>query len=181
MYQRGLVPLDVPVPPMLADAVGYDGQARYISMYWEMAGDEVYWDDGRMGSTGHWDGYLAYVQYPSVSRALRPYHLGGSDAEAQHALVLDRETLSLYVGSREDVQSSLEDQWPNPPAMAGEVTAESMPVVLDVLESETWTEVTRRVDPAEIRHQMQAHQRIVAQLRAWLDAQLSPPSHFELG
>lgn len=54
----------VPVPPMLAEAIGYTGQvlghplqARYVGFYWERSGDEANFDDGRASGTGEYTGY----------------------------------------------------------------------------------------------------------------------------
>jgi hypothetical protein len=56
--------LYVPVPPMLAEAIGYTGQvlghpldARWVGFYWERSGDEANYDDGRASGTGEYTGY----------------------------------------------------------------------------------------------------------------------------
>jgi len=33
--------LRIPVPPMLEEALGYDGSARWVAFYWTPAGDEA--------------------------------------------------------------------------------------------------------------------------------------------
>jgi hypothetical protein len=55
----GLTHLAVPVPPMLERAIGYTGEARFVSFYWIPGGDETYYDDGQRAGTGKWQGYLA--------------------------------------------------------------------------------------------------------------------------
>jgi hypothetical protein len=36
-----LTPLNIPIPPMLAKAFGYKGEARYVSFQWTPYGDEA--------------------------------------------------------------------------------------------------------------------------------------------
>src|SRR6266487_352302 len=52
----GLILLHVPVPPMpmLEKAIGYNGDARFVSFYWTPGGDETYYDDGQSAGTGNW-------------------------------------------------------------------------------------------------------------------------------
>src|SRR5919199_6145890 len=86
----GLTKLAVPVPPMLEEAMGYTGEARFVSFYWTPGGDEADYDDGQRAGTGNWQGYLGYVQHPLIYPRLAPYNLGSSDAEGRHALIVDR-------------------------------------------------------------------------------------------
>jgi hypothetical protein len=92
---EGITPLKAPVPPMLATAIGYKGDARFVSFHWTPYGDEAEYSDGRLSATGNWQAFLAYIQHPAVSPHLRDYDLGSSDSEAMHALILDREKLEV--------------------------------------------------------------------------------------
>ena len=47
----GLTPLNIPVPPVLAKALGYKGEARYVSFQWTPYGDEADYSDGRLSGT----------------------------------------------------------------------------------------------------------------------------------
>jgi hypothetical protein len=65
--------LYVPVPPMLAEALGYTGQvfghpldARWVGFYCERRGDEAIYNDGRASGTGEYTGYLAFLDHPKV-------------------------------------------------------------------------------------------------------------------
>jgi hypothetical protein len=93
----GLTPLQTPVPPMLAQAIGYKGNARYVAFHWTPYGDEAEYYDGRISSTGNWQAFLAYIQHPAVSPFLIEYDLGSSDSEAKHALILDREKHEVLI------------------------------------------------------------------------------------
>jgi hypothetical protein len=48
-----LTTLNVPVPPMLARAIGYRGDARFVSFQWTPYGDEADYSDGRGSGTGN--------------------------------------------------------------------------------------------------------------------------------
>jgi hypothetical protein len=63
----GLTPLNIPVPPMLPKALGYMGEARYVSFQWTPYGDEADYSDGRLSGTGNWQAFLAYIRHPVVS------------------------------------------------------------------------------------------------------------------
>ncbi len=109
----GFTVLNVPVPPMLAKAIGYKGKARYVSFQWTPYGDEVEYSDGRLTATGNWQAFLAYIQHPAVYPSLQDYDLGSSESEAKHALLLDLDELALYVGPVKEVKDFLSHQkWP---------------------------------------------------------------------
>jgi hypothetical protein len=106
-----LIPLDAPVPPMLEAAIGYDGDARWVAFYWQPAGDEACWDDGRASLCGaNWPAYLAYTRHPAVWPHLALYDFGSSDEPARHWLVLDRRERRLYAAPRKVAGASLRQQ-----------------------------------------------------------------------
>jgi hypothetical protein len=104
--------LPVPVPPMLEEALGYGGDARYCGFFWTREGDEASWDDGCQSFVGGdpWS-YVAFVRHRSVAPALRGYDLGSSDTQATHWLVLDREARQLYIAEVRVAQQFLCRQW----------------------------------------------------------------------
>jgi hypothetical protein len=55
---NGLTPLKAPVPPMLATAIGYTGNARFVSFQRILYGNEVEYFDGRMSDIGNAQAYL---------------------------------------------------------------------------------------------------------------------------
>jgi hypothetical protein len=176
MDTEGLVQLEVPVPPQLEQAIGYEGNGRFVSFTWTPYGDEAYFDDGRFSGTGDWDGYLTFVQHPAVAPLLAGYQLGDSDREAKHALVLDRQERKLYAAPMREAGSFLDRQWPpipNPEPVT--MTKEEVEhAVLDALNIENWAEVSSVLDTAEITARMQKHQELVAQMKHWLDQQPCP-------
>src|SRR5687768_817452 len=112
-----ITPLNIPVPPMLAKAMGYKGDARFVSFQWTPYGDEADYSDGRLSGTGNWQAFLAYIQHPVVSPFLQEYDLGSSDSEARHALILDRNKHQIMIASVKEARKFLEAQWPPQPTI----------------------------------------------------------------
>lgn len=91
-------------------AFGYDGQARFVAFYWTPAGDEARYDDGQVSGDGNW--YLFSTLRHTHSELSQRYNLGYSDLEAEHWLLLDRETRTLAVPPVAEAQARLREQWP---------------------------------------------------------------------
>ena len=94
---RGLTALHVPVPPLLAKAIGYTGRARYVAFKWTPYGDEAEYFDGLRSATGDWQAFLAYIEHPVISPYLQDYGLGSSDREAKYVLILDQAILEMFI------------------------------------------------------------------------------------
>jgi hypothetical protein len=164
---KGLTLLMVPVPPMLEKVIGYNGEARFVSFYWTPAGDEAYYDDGQRASTGEWQGYLSYIQHPTVHPLLSPYHLGSSDSEAQHALILDRQERKLYAASIKEAGAFLSQQWPKlKPTITQE---EYLQLVTQALKNVQF----REPDMKEIHRRIEEQFALVEALQHWLNQFLS--------
>src|SRR5579859_616032 len=108
----------VPVPPMLAEAIGYTGQvfghsldARWVGFYWERSGDEANYDDGRASGTGEYTGYQAFIDHPKVAVHLRHFDFGSSETLPRHYLLLDRAEHRLYALPVRLAQQFLQLQW----------------------------------------------------------------------
>jgi hypothetical protein len=110
---KGLTLLNAPVPPMLSDAIGYQGDARFVSFQWTPYGDEAEYSDGRRSAIGHWEAFLAYIQHPAVNPLLEAYDLGSNETVATHALILDREQLEIYIAPVREARNFLLEQWPS--------------------------------------------------------------------
>lgn len=72
------VRLPLPLPPMLLDAVGYQGGARYVALrWWGGGGGDVLWSDGSMTATGWWPAWRLLVREHPLGRAIfAAYDLG---------------------------------------------------------------------------------------------------------
>ena len=160
--------IDVPVPPMLEQAVGYHGDARFFAIYWG-AGDEAYFNDGRTSATGHPHGYLCYIRHPAVGPELSRVNMGSSDYEAESWIVIDRRHRRAYVASVLEARRFLREQWNE--------TAAAVPAVLSQEEFAAVFEKLRQdfesrpmPTAAEIMAAMREQQKLEAEMVAWLDA-----------
>src|SRR5262249_33131647 len=147
-----------PVPPMLEAAFGYAGQARYVGFYWESAGDELAYDDGRCGLAGaEWDAWLLFTRHHLVAPVLAAYDLGNSDAPARHWLILDRQTRTLAVAPVQEARTVVRQQWP--PISARSLMAEEWEAIKEELHRRAREQATRppAVFQAEMVARMAAH------------------------
>ena len=163
----GLIHLKAPVPPLLAKALGYKGNARYISFNWTPFGDEVDYSDGRLSATGNWQAYLAYIQHPAVSPFLEGYDLGSSESEAKHALLLDRVQQEIFISSVREIEQFLKWRWPqiSPSRMIQE---EKMARIAIALKRRN----KRDIDIEEIQQRIEEQHVLIETMLRWLDKKL---------
>jgi hypothetical protein len=108
---KHLIPVKAPVPPMLATAMGYPGDARFVSFHWMHQEVEVEYSDGRMNAIASYYTYFLYIQHPAVKPHLKAYDIGfPHQSEATHALILDREKLELYIAPVNEAEAFLTQQ-----------------------------------------------------------------------
>lgn len=163
--QLALTLLAAPVPPMLEEALGYDGTARLVAFYWDPNGDECSWNDGRLSVCGaNWWAWLAYTQHPLICLHLLPYDLGSSEAPASHWLVLDREARQLYVGPW-DVAAAVVSRQPR----ASAPEAGPLPTVAELIAA---LGAEHQPDVREIALAMAQADKLQEELITWLDLQL---------
>ena len=167
--------LPLPMPPRLAEALGYPGDAAWGSCCWQPAGDEVEYDDGRLAGTGEGHAYLRYTRHRAVAAHLAPYELGSSDSPARHRLVLDRRARKLYVATDQEARAHLRAHWsPLEVRPASSWTAEQWAVIDDArLRMAGRGARTQEELSAEVAARMAAQARVEADLAAWLDGQVS--------
>jgi hypothetical protein len=165
---QGLTPLKVPVPPMLSKAIGYKGEARFVSFQWTPYGDEADYSDGRMSATGNWHAFLAYVRHPAVSPFLKEYDLGSSDSEARHALILDRRKFEIMIAPVKEAQAFLSAQWPpQPPIRMSK--EEYLAMLSKALKSVKQPE---DIDIEDIQRRIKEQYALVEDMQRWLDKYL---------
>ncbi|HLG75495.1 MAG TPA: hypothetical protein VKX46_03730 [Ktedonobacteraceae bacterium] len=177
--------LYVPVPPMLAEAIGYTGQvfghrldARWVGFYWERSGDEANFDDGRASGTGEYTGYQAFVDHPRVAVHLRHFDFGSSEMQPRHYLLLDHVENHLYALPVRLAQQFLHNQWQEL-GQASETEAaqqvESFGELAAALNIDTWQEVKLPDDiNAQVMAVMERQGQLVDDLVRWLDGQRRP-------
>jgi hypothetical protein len=107
------------LPRNWEQAFGYDGQARWLAVYWQPVGDEAVCDDGRVAGDGAWWIFSDLVDHALVGpliqvlpRSLGLAALGSSDAEATHCLLLDLQERQVYVSPIDLGLRFVHNQWP---------------------------------------------------------------------
>lgn len=168
-----MIRLCIPVPPasILESAVGYQNHknAHYLALWWEPCGDEVMVSDGIVTFTGHWPGYLAYVQHALVAPALFKYNLGSSEDFATHRLLIDLDTRQASVVLVAECERILSSQWEQQP---GNPPVTLFMEDLEPLLREWAKSLQAEVSMEEVLSRMTEDQKAVDTLRAWLDAQI---------
>jgi hypothetical protein len=164
-----------PIPAVFERAIGYLHSARYLLFYWEPAGDEPMWSDGQVTTCGEHHAYLLFVQHPRIEPSLHGYDFGGSDAPAQHGLVLDRETRAMYAGPIVDAENFVQLQQGRALTTEQSVTDEEARA-RQILTGENWQALihhlytARRVEPADIAERLRIADANCTLLRQALDA-----------
>jgi hypothetical protein len=98
LLSSGFVRLDLPLPPMLLDAIGYSGAARYVALWWDSKNDRLCMSDGHASSSDSWQAWVDLGSHP-LSRSVIPSHLlGDGGRPATHHLLCDRTDDSLAIG-----------------------------------------------------------------------------------
>jgi hypothetical protein len=165
---KGLTLLDIPVPPILAKAIGYNGDARYVAFQWTPYGDEAEYSDGRRSATGNWQAFLAYIQHPAVSPVLREYDLGSSESEAKHALILDREKSEVLIAPVKEAQTFLTEQWPPEPPLR----MSQQEYLATISESLKHIKRPDDRDIEEIQRRIEEQYALIEDMQQWLDKYL---------
>lgn len=146
----GLTPLDVPVPPMLAQALGYSGTARFVALYWDAEIGEARFDDGQTDEEANYEAWDIFINHAAIAPSLEDYEVG-DPYPAKHFVLLDREKIefhgggALFIGPLEILSETM-----RPGGVARTETA----------------------SPAKAPTTEAAWQTIVLRLGAWLDEQL---------
>ncbi|MGA9774250.1 MAG: hypothetical protein WBV94_34800 [Blastocatellia bacterium] len=165
--------LSATAPPMLCEAVGYSGSARYVGFYWTPCGDEIIYTDGRVSADGHWHAWLLFIRHKAIAPHLQGYNLGSSDEEATHWLLVDRETCAMYIGEPGEAMAVLREQYAEH-AAAPETQGAEIPdeITLEDFGSliESFVEV-RGPHPEEIIEAMRRQDQLTEKLSVCLDGQ----------
>jgi hypothetical protein len=165
---RGLTALHVPVPPILAKAIGYTGRAHYVAFQWTPYGDEAEYSDGRMSATGNWQAFLAYIRHPAVSPSLKDYDLGSSDSNAKHVLILDQAILEMFIAPVKGAETFLAQQWPpEPPIRMSQ--KEYLATISAALKK---VKPTSDIDIDEIQRRIDEQYALIEEMQQWLDKYL---------
>jgi hypothetical protein len=166
-----LLPIPVPPAPLLERAVGYQNErsARYMALWWEPCGDEVMVSDGYVSFTGHWPGYLAFIQHRRIYPQLVGLNLGSSEENADYHLVIDLVERKAYVAPNRDADQLLSSQWqtgqrPALPALHSLADLEALLTTFMEMHSFSITE-------EELIQRMEEDRKAVQELANWLNDQ----------
>lgn len=97
-------------PADFAEAFGYTGgiHARYVGFYWERAGDELTWYDGKKMLCGaECQYFLTFLSEFQLHR----YQIGDSENLPVNHLLVDRKNNTVYVGKKKLVEDFVKMQW----------------------------------------------------------------------
>lgn len=88
------------LPADFLTAFGYRAGRRLVALFWESCGDEACYHDGERYACGACDNwlYLDFIRRAEVRRWLAEngIHLGNSEEQAQHWLVVDALTGEVH-------------------------------------------------------------------------------------
>jgi hypothetical protein len=148
--------------------MAYTSDARWAAAYWEPAGDEAEFSDGRLSGTGDWQAFLLVVEYPpnlAILEGLNArWQLGSSETPASHWLVVDRPSGAVYLAPLANVHRFLASQWP--PPLHWQPTAEEIAAVVERLRQSLANMEPLRAE--DFRQEHEAHQARLAALQAAL-------------
>jgi hypothetical protein len=168
------IPSAIPVigrlPRNWERAFGYRGDARWLVAWWEPAGDEARFADGRISKDAEWQYYLELVDgrlgmplaIALADEERGRWVLGSSDEPATHCLLLDLQERRIFVAPIHDCRAFLAGQHGRTPEPRAEILEELTPdtvekmlrEVLDELHRETEVHLATsyRVCPAGCQH-----------------------------
>lgn len=143
-------------PAEFWSALGYTGEQRYVGIYWERAGDEACFSDGRTALCGaDWPAYQALIEHNFPLGHPARWLLGTSETLAAFWLVIDRVTEWGWLCPADEAEALLQLQWPVEETTAG----------AGAISFEEWLEgVTAALDAARARAREMSMEDIVRQM-----------------
>jgi hypothetical protein len=165
-------PIDLPLPPELAETFGYSGNSRFVAFFWRPSGDQVVFDDGRSSGTGNSWTFLSYRRHRVVAPLLEEFNLGYSDLDAEDCLVIDRERNIASIAPIRSIGPFLQAQHPPAPELSQEQVESIRRHIAESLERRQW----QAASSAEAMSRALAEQRgRLGRMVAWLDQCPVPP------
>jgi hypothetical protein len=102
--------LPLTLPPMFAEACGYQGRARYIALCWIPELGELWWSDDGEATLGDSRVFRMLFEHPATSEALGRYREEATRDQVRPWLLIDRDRRKLSMGPLGDVWSTIGDQ-----------------------------------------------------------------------
>lgn len=167
--------LDLPVPPIFEEILGYKGDGRFVAFYWTPSGDELMYTDGRISADGEYAPWLLWTRHIAVGAALFGFDFGSSETDAKHWLLLDRKERRFYVGEADQVARFFQQL---PEAMEAREAWDALSAEeRKRLQTEAWENVQEamkripQLTVEDIQQRMQEARRLYRKLAMWLDQQ----------
>lgn len=155
---RGIDAIDVECPPMLAEALGYEGRLRYVAFWRSPAGDTLRYADGQAQGEGTLAAWLTFAEHPGVWPRLLGYGFGSATAPATHWLLVDRHEHRLAAGVPKAVSRFLAAKVPD------EVRRQQAEQALAIQDEQL----------AKARRRVLREATFLDRLQHWLDTQAQP-------
>lgn len=153
--------LPIPMPPMLPEALGYEGNARYFSLHY--AASEAWFDDGQLGYDTSWRLYSVLVDHVVLQIHLWDFNLGSDDEHETHRLVCDRSAQKMYVGETRAVAKFLRQQHPS--ALKIELTQEQ----IQALQADIIKVMQEHPIVIDVEAIINRENQLIQQVQSWLD------------
>jgi hypothetical protein len=95
--------LPLTLPPMFAEACGYQGKARYVAICWTPQRGELWWSDDGHATLGEADAFLTLCRHRASGDLLRRYESAAADDGSRPWLLLDRDRRTVSIGTAAEV------------------------------------------------------------------------------
>ena len=151
---EGIQAVDAECPPMLPEALGYEGTLRHVAFWRSPADDVLHYADGEMQGEGTLEAWLTFVEHPGVWPRLIGYGFGSGAEPARHWLLVDRRENKLSAGTPRAVARFLAASIPD------EVRRRQAEAALAVQDEQL----------ARARRRVLRDQAFLDRLQRWLDA-----------
>jgi len=113
-HKKPLQKFVIKFDPDLLKKIGYDFDCSLVGIWWEPAGDELAWSDGRVTFVGGaYRHFLQAFREKNVSMSI--FKIGDSDTPAVNALLWDDKEKVMYIGTKYVVDAWLRWQWQDRP------------------------------------------------------------------
>jgi hypothetical protein len=164
-------PLNVPLPPMLLEMAGVEGDSQFVSLYYS---SKATWNDARSSATfPFYTVWQPYIEHLAIAIDLKGCNLGSDDSQPTHALVCDRSSEKVYVAPYDEAHSFLDKQ--HPPRQ--ELTLEQWEEIKAHLEAQPPLSMSQMqsLGMFEMFAPNPRHQERAIELIEWLDQHINEP------
>lgn len=167
--------LNILAPPMFERAIGYEGNCRFIGLYWSRAADTVICEDGiEIIVGGHVPAWNTITTHRLMLSYSSTYQLGSEYMDARHWLLLDRAERRFYLAKPSDAKQKLLEQH----ALTGKRPVMDLDEVLMSLEEASERlKATPTPDDIEYREWKETERRNATyEMHRWLEDSCNPVS-----